>query len=895
MIPLLNIHHFINPFASLYYLLLSQTDSVDGSPIVIDHPIAAVEATIPEETPQAEETVETSPKPIVKIENAIELAANSNLKVDVEEFHPRIPNYPTPAQAAHASHQRQYRNHNNAPTQYYNNTHNSNNSNNYEQYPRRRPDEEFRRRRFQDSHNAYNNTRPPRRTFNNNAAPVNSKPAAVDEQKPQTEEKKTIEAIPVQAEKPTNAQVTNAQKTSNKSANKPNSKRAIQASIKHIEEQNIDLSKTKIAATSSSSAASDSNQWLVKTKGKKTKVVMPSDIPEDDMFENEDEIYSETTNNYQLAAEDKPEPVIRASTPVPEVEQEPEEEEVVEEPVEQIVAKAPKSPSNKQKKSPNTKPTSPAAKPKGKNKSKSKTSVGKGATGTGSKGFEVIEPDFGVITRLKTEPISLDPELQEELENILNMKDIDEQELNKSMPIEEDPIFRSSSLPKSPRSERDNVIDLDDLEALERSLMDFDLSGELKERMIEIIQSEMDAPLGGDGNEEQEVAEEIELVPEVPNTTEVIEEMVEEEEVKEVTIVEEVLEIIPEPKESETEECSEPVVIKEDVCVVEEVQEKVMLKEERVLVVNEVNITVEEADQEEEHVEVVVDAPKFETLFVEVEVAKEEEIEQEDEKTLANEDTVSAEDHSEQTELKIITHGMSMDENCTGSSSSSSSLSSPIPTDDGRDGSNSESDDAMTPPAIHADDQEKKMVLPSQLEGRLFPREQIKEETPEQVAAQTEPVESSGIAASVSKWLEEKAKDSCSEPIFRIPSDPQVAKLIFKAMYGVDLALDGEEDEDGEFETEDDMDSLSADESDFEPYSRDSLKDLLGRGISGEKRDNQVPIDTDSDYMSDGQNIKPADMGKMPNGHNNNNKTVESAELKAGGGRRGDAKMCKVM
>lgn len=44
-------------------------------------------------------------------------------------------------------------------------------------------------------------------------------------------------------------------------------------------------------------------------------------------------------------------------------------------------------------------------------------------------------------------------------------------------------MFRSTSLPKSPRAEKDNVIDLDDQEV---SLMYIDLSSELKERIIEI-------------------------------------------------------------------------------------------------------------------------------------------------------------------------------------------------------------------------------------------------------------------------------------------------------------------------------------------------------------------------------------------------------------------------
>ena len=465
------------------------------------------------------------------------------------------------------------------------------------------------------------------------------------------------------------------------------------------------------------------------------------------------------------------------------------------------------------------------------------------------------------------------------------MNDIDVEELNVSMnkSIEEDPIFRSSSLPKSPRSEKDNVIDLDDLEALERSLMDFDLSGELKERMIEIIQSELEAPLGGDFSaseaevekeEEVVVVEEIKLVEEVPTIKSTIEEP------KEAPAKNE--EVIPEIEHNEED-------------VVDDDQES---QEKPIQVVNEKEEEEPEIQKEEQQEEF---SPPQNT----------EEEEKQPKEIPTEPPTSYDEEHCEQRELNIITSGMNLEESSAGSSSSSSSLSSPIPTDDGRDGSNSESDDVMTPPAILVEDQEKKIVLPSQLEGRLFPRDRIIEEEEKEEVQQSKPedtpipLESVGITASVSKWLEEKSKEASHEPILRIPNDPQVAKLIFKAMYGVDLALEENEDDDDEedFETED---SLSADESDFEPDSRDALRDLLGRGAAGggggghDKRDNQVPIDTDSDYMSDGQNIKPvASAGRVPSKQTT---SASADQLKAtppsdaaAPGRVQPAKTCKVM
>lgn len=783
-----------------------QTDSVDP----------VVEAIIAEQQPQPSppvtqtELIDTPPT------TTVELAAKSNLKVDVEEFHPRIPSYPTPAQAAHATTHRQYRNQFNAPNPssapYYNNSE--------QQYARRgRTDEEYRRRRYPDNTQNGSFTRnPPRKTFNN---PPESKAKPVEEKKPElpppaTQNEKQIPALP----------------KTNKPANKPASKRAKLESIKHIEEQNIDLSKTRIAAAQSSATLSDSNQWLVKTKGKKTKAAQAFDIPAEDMFENEEEIESQPP--VQMPVLPTPEPVIRASTPVKDI------EEVATEKTTEIEleeTKGSKNPAGKQKKSPIGKSSSPTVKSRGKSGKKTKAPAGKGATANGSKGFEVIEPDFGVITRLKTEPTaSLDQELQEELENILNMKEIEE-ELAKPILDDERQSNKSSSLPRSPRSERDNVIDFDDLEALERSLMDFDLSGELKERMIEIIQSELEAPLGGDGQQNNPIASE-----ECEATTSPI-------------ITQEVLEVANEQEEPE---------------VVSNIEENISAAEDELLVVNE-DVVAPVTDVKEEEIQEKITEP---------------------EEVLLNEDHESPEDQCEQTELKLITSGINIDGNCTGSSSSSSSLSSPIPTDDGRDGSNSESDDAMTPPAISAEEQEKKMVLPSQLEGRLFPLEQVKEvpETTTFVQSAIR-IEGTGIAASVSKWLEEKEKECSPEPLLRIPDDPEVAKLIFKAMYGVDLALDGEEDDDDEFETEDDMDSLSADESDYEPDSRDPLKNHLlmgGRGVNGEKRDNQVPIDTDSDYMSDGQNIKPVDMmGKMPN----KSSATTTADARSGT----SARSCKVM
>lgn len=796
-----------------------QTDSADAPTY---HP--DVETTIAEQQPQSsapvsqDDLINTPPSTIAQIDNAVELAAKSNLKVDVEEFHPRIPSYPTPAQAAHATTHRQYRNQYNAPTpstaQYYNSSD--------QQYPRRgRAEDDYRRRRYTDNTQNGSFNRAPRKTFNN---PPDSKLKQVVEKKPELPSQSEKHVSPAPPPAP-------SQKT-NKSANKPNSKRAILESIKQIEEQNIDLSKTRIAAAQSSASTSDSNQWLVKTKGKKTKAAQAFDIPAEDMFENEVEIVSETP--VQVPVLPTPEPVIRASTPVKEI------DEVIEKTNEIAIAetKGPKTPANKPKKSPIGKTSSPTVKSKGKNGKKTKA---KGTTANESKGFEVIEPDFGVITRLKTEPIALDQELQEELENILNMKEIEEELAKPVVSVDEEAQFnKSSSLPRSPRSEKDNVIDFDDLEALERSLMDFDLSGELKERMIEIIQSELEVPLGGDEEGNPIENEECEVTPII------------NQELQEVAKEEEEAEVV-----TNNEEVSE---------------ENISADEGDVLVVNE--------EVEAPAVEVKANNDKVEEAVV------------------LNDDHDSPEDQCEQTELKLITSGINIDGNCTGSSSSSSSLSSPIPTDDGRDGSNSESDDAMTPPAIFAEEQDKKMVLPSQLEGRLFPLEQVKEVPEATTVVQSAiPSEGTGIAASVSKWLEEKEKECSPEPLLRIPDDPEVAKLIFKAMYGVDLALDGVEDDD-EFETEDDdMDSL--DESDYEPDSRDPLKNLLmgGHGVNGEKRDNQVPIDTDSDYMSDGQNIKPVDMGKMPPNKSSATTTttasVVSADARGCSGT--SARSCKVM
>lgn len=816
--------------------------------------------------PQPNHEPITLASPFVQIENAAEVVANSNLKVDVEEFHPRIPINPLPQPPAIATtvpNHKPYR----ASAHYYNHHHNHH----QDQYPRRRQDDrpdDYRRRRYGDnsSHGAPNNPRSARKTFNP-TTPV------VESTKPKEEEKK-----PLPAEKQATPPAT-AQKTVQKSANKTrNSKRAIQESIKHIEEQNIDLSRTSIAAAvQSSTSNADSNQWLVKTKGKKKRAAAPIDIPEDDMFANEEEAEAEVVHAPIVEAV-TPE-VIITTAPVIEV-----VEEVIEAPLEKTIAKETKTPTNKQKKSPNGKSNSPTTtKSKGKNSGnkKAKTPNGKGTNSTMAKGFEVIEPDFGIITRLKTEPISLDPDLEEELENILNMKDIEE-ELARPLPVADDLGFRkSTSLPKSPRSEKDNIIDLDDLEALERSLMDFDLSGELKERMIEIIQSELEAPLGGT---EEEKEEEVEVNMSVEETSPKEDKDDEPSNHPE----EEILEIVlPEQTEIEADKVAEPIEV------------EVPLAEEEELVPKPAPeiIRYKEASQGE--------------IF---ELPTQLQVELQDEKTnlYINPTPISTEDQNEQTELKIITSNINVDEHCTGSSSSSSSLSSPIPTDDGRDGSNSESDDAMTPPQIHEEDHEKKMVLPSQLEGRLFPRTLPVVDSHDKSAAKESSVESDttevadiGITASVSKWLEEKEKECSPEPIFRIPDDPQVARMIFKAMYGVELALGDEGDFDGEeeFETEDDMDSLSADESDYEPDSRDALKDLLsGRGQSGGgngggKRDNQVPIGTDSDYMSDGQNIKPADVqsgaaanGKLPN--SKSTATVHRAD-QSRGGRRGA--MCKVM
>lgn len=804
---------------------------MDGTPITNDHLATA------EVVPTTEQLIDGPTEQGVSVDSTFELAAHSTLKVDVEEFHPRFPNYPTLAQAARTSQQRQNRNQSN------NTSGNTNlashfNGNHVDQYPRRRGDDEFRRRRMPENH--YNRSR---RTFNGTSTTAPTVPR--DNSEPIETKKKEKEPTTERVEVP-QAPIPSAQKTPPKSTSKSNSKRAIQASIKNIEQSNIDLSKTKITAAQTSANAADTNQWLVKTKGKKSRAVRTLDIPGDDMFDNEEEIYEELPVEQEEKSEE-PEPVVRASTPIP-VEK---EEEVREEPAEERTP--PKTSTTKQKKSPNAKAKSKSA------SKKSKTPAAKGATSTGSKGFEVIEPDFGVITRLKTEPISFESELQEELENILNMKDIDVEELKKCspiLPIEEDPIFRSSSLPKSPRNEKDNVIDLDDLEALERSLMDFDLSGELKERMIEIIQSEMEIPLGGAGNGNKE-----------------FEEYVVEEIKIEASIAKPIKE---EPKFEKLEETNQPELFQESQV--------------------EAEIVVEAPVEPEEPSPIVIVAPSLgqdvieDTVIAVIEVP---EIPQ----TNDTEENATIEDHlnEQETELKIITSGMSMDEASTGSSSSSSSLSSPIPTDDGRDGSNSESDDVMTPPAILPEDQDKKRVLPSDLESRLqFPREPVCQQKSEQPL---EAIGATGIAASVSKWLDEKNKECSPEPILRIPSDPEVAKLIFKAMYGVDLALDENDEDDDEMETEDDMDSLSADESDFEPDSRDSLKDLLG--ISREKRDNQVPIDTDSDYMSDGQNIKPGDLGKVPNAKPASTaaemKSSSAAALSdAGRGQRG-AKMCKVM
>lgn len=494
------------------------------------------------------------------------------------------------------------------------------------------------------------------------------------------------------------------------------SKRSIIEFAKHIEDQNIDLKRSSIGATAlSSEAAQNSNnssQWqcLVKTKGKKTKVVVPVEEVQD-IENNSSDGHS---NDVSRTSSDQAENTQETAT------------------VQQNPGKSKKKPPKTSRKS--------KGKKSGKNSNNGKNQNG---------GFEVIEPDFGAInlTKRKTESVvavngkAEEDEEEEDFAEIFSdeekSKILDQIKVNKlNVPYSSSPLLQDSL---SNIRHEDNVIDLiddEDCQELEKSLLNFTLNGD-EELILEALKtsvgvSKVPSPVLANGHLDDD-----------------------EVDYKD----------------------SEPVI------------QEPILKEAT-------NLVLESQNQE----------------------------------------------------LKINTN-LVMDNELQSAESSSapSSLSSPIPTDDGRDGSNSESDDAPIP----------------ELKNAI--QKGIQQNSQEQNGLR--------IADSVTKWLNEKQKEGGSDQILRIPKDPQLAKIVFRAMYGVEFTSNmesGEETETGDEDEDEDDDlaslstGLSADESDLESDLKPGAKGMSKNGKSNPSqrvlltslKPKPGQIDTDSDYMSDGQNMR---------------------------------------
>lgn len=620
------------------------------------------------------------------IDNAAELAQKSNLNVDVEEFHPKnVTNYTiTPPMAAHQQ-----------PTM-----------------PTAVPVLEPNR---QDNNRQRRSRKQPLPT-----EPIVT-PSQRDQEPVLNDSKRAVVNAAVEKKDTAKPQTVPQPKPSNKAAKANKSKKSNIASIRSIEEQNIDLKKSSIGAVvKNAELTNNTNQWLVQTKGKKGKIVIPIEIPEE-AIEDCTPVVEETVVVIKRIVDPVPAEVPCTVTP----------------------PEAPKpatNPNAKKKSGGQAKPSAPknnnTNNPNDNAKSKNKSKKPKAKThSTG--GFQVIEPDFGIITKLKTDPIVVEPCEYDDL-----LRDLD-----RELASEEDNVINTASAstspqaPKHSRTYSENLIDLDDLEALERSLMDFDLTGELKERMIEILKSELE-----------------------------------------------------DPKPNKQMDNEEPI-----------------------------------PNEEEPAVPICVECKEEETSASPVSNFRpiEEEIEEEqpgDEETTLIEET--------RKELNIITNGIlhSPESYSVESSSASSSLSSPIPTDDGRDGSNSESDDPLTP------------MQGEQVEKLRLPK----------MTAVSNP-ELKSITDTVTQWMHDKQQENDSIPLLKFPDDPEMARKIYKAIYKVDFVDYSVSDAD-----DDSLSELTADESDLESDGS-AIKKNSTNMLDSKAEPLIALVDTDSDYMSDSQNIKQID------------------------------------